>query len=48
MERLIDLVFVFGFVSVFMLPLCVLAWFTEETRIGRRLMRKVMRLLGLE
>jgi hypothetical protein len=48
MERLFDLVFVFGFVSVLMLPLCVLVWFTEETRIGRRLMRKVMRLLGLE
>jgi hypothetical protein len=48
MERLIDLVLVFGFVSAIMLPLCLMAWFTEETRIGKRLMDKVMRLLDLE
>jgi len=48
MERLIDLVLSMGFVAMIMLPLCIMAWFTEETRIGKSLMDKVMRLLDLE
>lgn len=48
MENIIDLVLYFGILSVMFLPVTILCWFTESTRIGRRIMDWVMWKLGLD
>jgi len=49
MEQAIDGIIILGLMFLYIgLPLCILTAFFENTRIGRRLMDKLMHKLGLE
>ena len=36
------------FIMLFMLPLCIMAWFVEETKLGAYIMEKVMHKFNLD